>query len=172
MTGASSLLSDVTTAVTYGLPVALTAGLTAGWALARFARPPPVLETVPPDRRWVKGPIDALEASLRDGGIDPAITATIARVDELLAVPAGSTGTERTRRFSGDRPRSSDEASLLEIRRSLVTAHRLAARAEGASPDDPFASWRRDAWRARARADLDAALDALRAPPSAEGAPT
>ncbi len=158
MSGPSTALLNVSTSLTYGIPLVLVGIALLFWLVGRFPRDPPYLRTVTPDREWIKSPTDVVDASMRAGKLSPAIGIVRHRVEETLAERYGvalSAPPMLWKRGDGLPPAA---VNLLQAGRELNQAYTLAQNAE-TTPEGSFLSaWLVPQWRRRARKLFDSAL--------------
>jgi len=161
------LLTGAGTILTYGVPLGLLAVLIALWIAGAFDRDPPVLATVPPDREWIKTPLDRVDEGLRAGRLVPAIAATRSRVELELTQRFDLSARVPPVLWSLRRSVPEGAAVLLAADRELRAAQLYAQRVESVVTEDFVTRWRGPVWQQRSRELFASALD--RAAPWLEG---
>jgi hypothetical protein len=161
VSGGATLLGGASSTVTYGVPLLILIVFIFIWLGGGFPRLPPALETVPPDRRWVKGPLDRVDEGLRTGAYSAAITFLRFRVENALSsdfqialrrpLPLGTRREELPERAR----------ALLRAGRELITAEGYASVLERSGDPGILGRWRRPEWERRERALVAAALSEL-----------
>jgi hypothetical protein len=163
-----TLLAGASSAVTYGIPLAIVGIVVALWVLARFDRSPPLLETVGPDRRWIKSSLDVVDDSARSSQYAPAIAFARQRVGNVLSRRYGISLNAPPFLWKYRNFLPKEATSLLQAGQRLDEAYSLGWRAETWSFPDFVTRRRRQVWRERSRrlfesvlSDLESLLPAL-----------
>lgn len=156
-----SWLASASSVLTYGLPVGILAVLIGAWLLGRIDHAPPLLESVGPDRSWVKGPIDVVDAAVRSDRYEPAIVLAQQRLDYALYAAYKVTLKAPPLFWKHRSSVPPTLVALLKTGEKLRRARYYAWRAEIAELPEFLVRWRKPVWQALVRGLFDSALSDL-----------
>jgi len=148
-------LSDVSTTITYGVPIFLLAFFVALWFVFRIGRNPPALKSSGSDPSWFKSSLDRVDEAFRTGRLESAIAEVQRYVNGLLRSRSRTAGGGTSRARSGRFDDLFGSSDLRGVARQLEAARRNAHRAEAVDWPEFVLRWLGPGWAQRAREDFE-----------------